>query len=144
MDRYKPVVIKDTGGKGRDFRADSCPLVEGVSSTGGTVGLYDSLDCALPGYIDGAIGISAEYKGLVYAVGGGSGVVLYITVGGFNEYHAEQLAQFTVIYLFCVAVLGYVLPEGIALEVIDGIGVNDADIMRSAALAGELARLGLL
>ena len=106
--------------------------------------LYDSLYSALTGDVNHAVGIGAKHEGLVYAVLGAGGVLDDLGVGSFDEHYAEHLAQFAVIYLLCVAVLGNVLPEGIALKVVYGVGVHYADIVGLAALAGELARLVLL
>ena len=106
--------------------------------------LYDSLYSALTGDVNHAVGIGAKHEGLVYAVLGIGGVLDDLGVGGLYEHYAEHLAQFAVIYLLRIAVFGNVLPEGIALKVVYGVGVNYADIVGLAALAGELTRLVLL
>ena len=144
MDGYEPVGIQHASGKGSNLCAYSRPLVEGVSGAGGTVRLYDSLYSALTGDVNHAVGIGAKHEGLVYAVHGAGGVIDDLGVGSFDEHYAEHLAQLAVIYLLCVAVLGNVLPQGIALKVVHGIGVYDADVMRLAALTGELTGLILL
>ena len=104
--------------------------------------LYDSLYSALTGDVNHAVGIGAKHEGLVYSIG--RTVIYDLGVGGLYEHYAEHLAQFAVIYLLRIAVFGNVLPEGIALKVVYGVGVHYADIVGLAALAGELARLGLL
>ena len=141
MDGYEPVGIQHASGKGSNLCAYRRPLVEGVSGAGGTVRLYNGLDCALAGHIYNAVGIRAEHKRLVYAIG--RTVIYDLGVGGLYDHYAEQLAQFAVIYLFGVAVFGNVLPEGIALKVVHGVAVNYAAIVGFAALADELARLSL-
>ena len=93
-------------------------------------------------------GVVLEHEGGAGAGVGVDGVQdalrVHLALGGLDEHDAEQPTDFTGVNLLRVAVLGHILPQGVALEVVGGIGVHDADEVTTAAIPGEPAGLVVL